>query len=276
MKGMRNSERWAGMIAIVTESLSCMTRKDQESLNVVPVLLECIIDGESYPDYFVTEESAVKPGSHSLPPSASAYRSVFARLLEEGYEVLCITISKKISSSYDNAIQAKNYLDSDKICVVNSNSVAGGLFLLAKRGYEEAQKGKSLSEVAASVNAYKKQLCVSFSMNEIVIIRSQRRISSNKHVGQPIMNQKPILTIVDGSIMQMDACAPGYKEIKSLLSVLIDPKNIVVHYAVKTNTVKEMISMLRERYVNAIIYERVITMALKVNLGSDIIGIIGD
>lgn len=93
-------------------------------------------------------------------------------------------------------------------------------FLLAKRGYEEAQKGKSLSEVAACVNAYKKQLCVSFSMNEIVIIRSQRRISSNKHVGQPIMNQKPVLTIVDGSIMQMDACAPGYKEIKSLLSVI--------------------------------------------------------
>ena len=84
------------MIAIVTESLSCMTRKDQESLNVVPVLLECVIDGESYPDYFVTEESAVKPGSHSLPPSASAYRSVFAKLLEEGYEVLCITIRSAV------------------------------------------------------------------------------------------------------------------------------------------------------------------------------------
>lgn len=264
------------MIAIVTESLSCMNRNDQEELNVVPVLLECIIDGKSYPDYFVTHEGPVKDGSHSLPPSASAYCSVFSKLLEEGYDVLCITISKKISSSYDNAIQALNSLNSDRIHVINSNSVAGGLFLLARKAFAEAQAGASLAEIAASVNAYKKQLCVSFTMNEISIISKQRRISSNKHIGRPIMNQKPILTIVDGSIMQIESRAPGYKEIKALVKVLNDPQNIVVHYAERSSTVNDLVVMLNEKYPNAVIYERPITMSLKVNLGSDIIGIIGD
>ena len=49
-----------------------------------------------------------------------------------------------------------------------------------------------------------------------------------------------------------------------------------MHYADRTSAVEYLLSRIADLYPSATVYERPITLSLQVNLGRDIVGIIGD
>lgn len=82
----------------------------------------------------------------SQPPPYE-FEKVFASLLEQGHEVLCLTLSSALSGTYHSALIAAGTFP-DRLRVLDSQLVSAGLGLLAMGAAKFAAQGHSLAQVA--------------------------------------------------------------------------------------------------------------------------------
>ena len=262
------------MIGIVTESLSCMTRQDCANLKVRLMPLSYVVDGRSYPDV-IAEDRNCPPNAFSIAPTAAAYYKVFQEYIARGYHVICLTSSPKISSSYENAMVASKAYPTGRIAVVDSRGVAGTLHLLAQRARELERSGAGFTDIVQILIRLRDQISVSFSMKTITTLRDARRLSRVMHTGAaPILNQKPVCIIENGAILFKKSVSGEFGQIRELCANHTAARRVIVHYGTKDAITAELCRTLRQRYPNAEILQRPVTMALRANLGDGILGVV--
>jgi fatty acid-binding protein DegV len=82
-------------IAIVTETLCCMSDRDCEAYGVRMIPLTCQVGSSVTGDRVISSEQPVPDGDgRSVPPTEEAYRTHFAGLVTAYDGVLCITASR--------------------------------------------------------------------------------------------------------------------------------------------------------------------------------------
>ncbi len=132
------------MIVIVTDSSAYLTREEAERLGAVVVPMTYSYGGSpALTETYVDENGAFDrlidrypEQMHTSQAPMSAFVSAFADILEEGNEVLCITISSRMSGTYSNAVFAARELAPERICVVDSLNTAAGMYQLVKKARE--------------------------------------------------------------------------------------------------------------------------------------------
>ena len=103
-------------IAIVTETLCCMSDRDCEAYGVRMIPLSCQVGSTVTGDHIISAEQSVPDGEgRSVPPSEEAYRAHFTGLLTAYDGVLCITASRKFSDSNRHAVLAAAGSDLTKV-----------------------------------------------------------------------------------------------------------------------------------------------------------------
>ena len=94
----------------------------------------------------------------------------------------------------------------------------------------------------------------------------------------------PVFRIENGEIGVFDLTAGNRLTVDALLQVFREPRatgrpapsRVVVHYADRSPAVEYLLTRLSELYPSATVYERPITLSIQVNLGRDIVGVVGD
>ncbi len=270
-------------IAIVTETLCCMDEADCQAYGVYTIPLNCCVGGAVTVDRILSSEQAVRDGEgYSIPPSEEAYCAHFKELLKTHDGVLCITASRRFSESNRHAGLAAAALGG-RVTVIDSGAVAGGLFLLVLRARHLVTLGYPMSRIKAELESYKNSLKITFTTASVqVLSRANKLVYKPSAEGEPL-NRHPIFRIENGSIGVTDYTADDRGTVAALLSVLEDPRrtrpspsHVVVHYANRTRAVEYLLYRLRDAYPSATVYERPITLSIQLNLGHDILGVIGD
>ena len=293
------------MIAIVTETLCCMSEEDCAAYGVSTIPLSCYAGRSVTADTVITEERPISDGEgYSVPPSEEAYRARFAELLTTHDGVLCITASRKFSDSNRNASLAAREFGG-RVMVIDSGAVAGGLFLLVLRARHMVTLGHPMSRIKAELESYKSNLKISFTTASVRVLQNANRLVYKPPAEGAPRNRRPIFRIENGSIgvtdFTEDDSPQARATVVSMLSVLEEthdrkrslsdtavadtadtrrsrrgPSHVVVHYADRTRAVEYLLYRLKETYPTATVYERPITLSIQLNLGHDIIGVIGD
>lgn len=278
------------MIAIVTETLSCMNLSDCAAAGVSLAPLDCVVGGLRSRDRIVLSERTVPVGDgYSIPPTEQDYRTRFDALLSDHDGVICITASGKFSDSGRNALRAAAAF-AGRVMVVDSGSVAGGLHLLTLQARYLTTLGYPMSRIKAELETYKNALRVSFTADSIRALQAAKKLSHKHPVGQAILSQHPIFRIERGGIGVYGYASGDHRTADELLSVFATPDetdtprpaptHIVVHYGVcgeeRPEAAELLLRRISELYPHATVYERPITLSLRVNLGRDILGIIGN
>ena len=159
------------MIAIVTETLCCMSEADCAAYGVFLVSLDCRVGARTLADRIITAEEPVADGEGcSVPPSEADYAARFEELLQTHDGVLCITASRKFSYSNRNAALAAASFGG-RVAVIDSGSVAGGLFLLVLRARHMVTLGYPMSRIKVELESYKNSLKVSFTTASVQVLR---------------------------------------------------------------------------------------------------------
>lgn len=264
------------MIGIITESISCMNRQDCVKLMVRLMPLSYVVSGKSFPDV-IAEGRRCPPNAFSMAPTAAQYYKVFGEYVARGYNVICLTSSPKISTSYENAMVASKAYPAGRIAVVDSKGVAGALHLLAQRARELERSGAGFTDIVQILQSVRDKLSTSFSMDAITTLRDAKRLSRVMHTSAaPILNQKPVCIIENGAIILRKSVSGGFGEIRELCAGHIAPRRLIVHYGVKDAITGELIRTLRMRHPQAEMLQRPVTMALRANLGDGILGIVSE
>jgi DegV family protein with EDD domain len=133
-------------------------------------------------------------------PSVGDFAEAYEPLLADGREVVSIHISEGISGTCDAARQAAGLLEKEgkggeRVRVINSQSAAGGLALIALAAARVAQRGEDGPTVAARAEETREALKMWFAVDTLEFLKRSGRIGAASAWIGSTLKIKPILTL---------------------------------------------------------------------------------
>ena len=163
--------------------------------------LHIILDGKQYTDGLDITSAQLYEAwwKHKLLPRTAAinpeeYQSYFAAFLDQGYDVIHISLGSGISSSNANAqIAADALKDKGNVYVIDSCSLSTGFGLLVCEAGERIKAGMPAEQVAKEVSALTQDTRASFILDTLEFMRAGGRCSSIAQIGATLMHLKPTI-----------------------------------------------------------------------------------
>lgn len=199
------------MIKIVTDSTAYLPDEyaRQHDIRVVPLYVhfgaEAFKEGIELSDeefYRRLKEAPELPTTSQ--PSAGEFYEVFEELVKAGNEIVTLTISSKLSGTWNSAMAAKEMLPNDPISVVDSLSTSVGLHLMVDAAIEAASAGATRQEIVERIEAIRQKLQILFVVDTLEYLAKGGRIGNAKAFMGTLLKVKPILFIQDGAIEPLE------------------------------------------------------------------------
>src|SRR5215218_7199534 len=120
-------------VALVTDSTSYIPKNVREKFPITVVPQVVIWEGQTYEDdvtitpaQFYTRLRTAKVMPSTSQASVVNMEKAFKGLIEQGYDVLGVFISSKLSGTFQSAVQGREQLANgkDKVDLVDSNTTA--------------------------------------------------------------------------------------------------------------------------------------------------------
>lgn len=213
-------------VAIVTDSTVAIPPSiaEEQRLTIVPLSVNW--DGQTFLDgidiapkefYERLEHSKTMPTTSQ--PSAGAFAEVFQKLLDEGFDILCMVISSKISGTYDSAIQGAEGFPKDRLIVMNSLQASMPLAIMALMTSDAALKGASLLECKNLAADISDRIQTLFVVDTLEFLHRGGRIGAAARFLGTTLNLKPILKLQNGAIQPLEKVRTFKKAIKRVFEI---------------------------------------------------------
>lgn len=194
------------MIKIIVDSGSDISQEGAEGLGIIVLPLEVAFGEKSYQDgislsgeAFYEKLSSCKGFPKTSQINSFAYQEAFEKEIAQGNEVLCLTLSGKLSGCYQSANFAKGSMKG-KIEVVDTENVSLGEAILVKAALFYIKKGLSLEELVSKLTALRKRVKVFALLDTLEFLRRSGRISKAVAFLGEALGFKPIVSVKDGEV----------------------------------------------------------------------------
>ncbi|MGI6082678.1 MAG: DegV family protein [Limnochordia bacterium] len=197
-------------IRIVTDSSSDIPPELAQEFGIEIVPLTVIIDGKEYAEGVTVDPSSfasMMRQSVDLPrtsqPSPHAFITAFERAAStanKAAEVLCITLSSKLSGTFQSACTARD-LFKGTARVIDSRSGTLGLGLMVLEARRLVDLGHSLSEVSEKIEAMRERLSVFVSLNTLENAVKGGRIRRVEAAVVQLLRMKIFARTQDGEVV---------------------------------------------------------------------------
>lgn len=137
------------------------------------------------------------PTTSQVTPAAWA--EAMEEVVENGDTAVVITISSKLSGTYQSACIAAEDFEG-KVFVVDSMTATIGERLLLQYGIELVNEGLDAATVAARLDAIKDRVCIYARLDTLEYLRKGGRISGATAVVGSMLNIKPLIGVQDGVV----------------------------------------------------------------------------
>lgn len=265
------------MIAIVCDSTvgySTVEIGRREILSVVPVNYQIANS--------LREELASDQNGDFLPemeknfpcktahPYVESFTRVFRTLTEQGYDVICVTMSAALSGTFSCAQFAAGQVDG-RIRVVDSETIGPGLHLLVDEAVNMAKAGFPVETVVEQLDILKKKIGIVFTVDSLPWLQAGGRMSNPRAQAQ--LNVRPLFEL-KGKILFKGNIRGHNERLGRLLKALPDNvRRIIVGRCGEQTDISELVALLHERYPSVYIHTRVLGPVQSVHLGPGAFGI---
>ncbi|MFC1897437.1 DegV family protein [Chloroflexota bacterium] len=195
-------------VKIVIDSLSDVTSDVAQELGLTVVPLTVTFGQESFLDritittdefYYRLTHGDTWPTTTQPPPGAFA--DVYNKLAEETDEILVVTLSSKLSGTYQSALNAISLVEKEcRIEVIDSLTVAMGLGLIVIAAAKAAQAGANLDELVGLVRGAMPRSHLVAYFDTLKYLAKGGRIGKAQGLLGAMLSVKPILTVKDGEM----------------------------------------------------------------------------
>jgi len=163
--------------------------------------------------------------ARSACPPPESYMNAYSA---EAEDIYVITLSSKLSGSYNAAILAADLYEEEyeeeyghrNIHVFDSKSASVAETQLALMIMDLAESGKTFDEIVDTVEAFRDVLKTYFVIDNLDTFIKNGRVSKLKGAVASTLNIKPILTGVEGEIEQIGQAMGMKKGINSLIEAV--------------------------------------------------------
>ena len=188
---------------IIADSTADLMPEYKERVHIVPLTVlfgeEEYIDGVTI-DHKVFYEKLVE--SDVLPTTSQATPDAFMKEFDKAKEAeeaaVVITLSSKLSGTYQSAVIAAG--EYENIYVVDSGSAAMGSGILVEMALRLADQGLDAKTIAERLEEEKKKIVIVALVDTLEYLKKGGRISKSVAFAGSILNIKPVLSVIDGEI----------------------------------------------------------------------------
>ena len=204
---------------LIVDSTSDLMPVIRQRVNVVPLTVhfgdEEYIDGVTI-DHKTFYEKLVETDVHPTTSQATpaAFTAEYEKAKEAGESAVVITLSSKLSGTYQSAVIAAE--DYEDVYVVDSGSGAIGGGILVEYALRLLDEGRSAKEIAAELEIVKEKILIVALVDTLEYLKRGGRISKTVAFAGTLLNIKPVLSVVDGEVHMLGK-ARGSKQGNNLL-----------------------------------------------------------
>jgi DegV family protein with EDD domain len=198
-------------VAVVTDSISCISGELLAQYNIIIVPIRLMVQGTVYRDMVdMTPTQAYEmflkdPEKFNTSPSSPGhYLEAYREAGKRAKEILCITLSSKLSTGYNMARvageDAKEELPGVDIEVLDSENVTAAEGFVALAGARAAEEGNGLQEVKAEAERVRDKVQFLAYLETISYVYRTGRIPKVAASIGSMLNIKPVLTSSSGLV----------------------------------------------------------------------------
>lgn len=215
---------------IVVDSCGELPEKLKKDNHFTSVALELevddcrIVDDESFNQLdFLKKVKESICGPKSSCPSPDSFMKAFEGDAENVYVV---TLSGKLSGSYNSAVLAKNLYEEDhtdkNIYVFDSRSASIGETLIAMKVQSFEENGLPFAQVVEETEKYIAGMHTFFVLESLDTLRKNGRLSNLKAMVAGALNIKPVMgSTPEGSICQLDQARGMNKALERMIQSMV-------------------------------------------------------
>jgi DegV family protein with EDD domain len=218
----------------------------------------------------------------TLPTTSTVAPVEFAQicdeLSEETNEILAITISSKLSATYDVALQGRD-LRKDKECrveVLDSKLFSMALGLVVIGAARRAREGASLDDVVESAKGLYSRIHVRMTFDTLEYVRNGGRIGAAEAFMGRMLDVKPILTLKDGMatpVVRRRTRAKAIEYLRKFVASFDSIAELAVAYTTTPEDAAGLVNDLDDVFPKEHVYLSVIGPVLGTHLGPGALGI---
>lgn len=177
------------------------------------------IDIKTADFYSRLETSKTMPSTSQVTPAA--FLTLYEDLLRQGFDIISVHISQKLSGTMDSAIQAKAQLPGARIELVDSKSTSMAMGFQVLSVARAAALGASLNECLAVAEKARDHTGVLFTAATLEFLHRGGRIGGGAKFLGTALNLKPILEVRDGRVEAVERVRNINKALDRMLELAL-------------------------------------------------------
>jgi EDD domain protein, DegV family len=218
-------------IALATDSTTYMPPELVKKYNISIAPQVLIWGDQTYRDGvditssdFFTRLKTAKVMPTTSQVAVISFQEIFQSLVDQGYEVLALLVSSKLSGTVQSAMQARDLMSSarEKVNVVDSQSVAMALGFQVLAVARALEDGASLKDAIALAQKLHQYTGVFFAVDTLEFLHRGGRIGGAQRFLGTMLNMKPILAIQDGRVEGIERIRTKNKAQDRVLELTIE------------------------------------------------------
>ena len=214
-------------VRIITDSGSDFYTADHPRLTVLPLsigfgstMYQADVDLSRERFYELLVEGDEFPSTGQVTPFAFSQAITEAQQARE--DVVVVTLSSKLSGTYDSAVAAAADADGATLVrVVDSKNVTVGEHILVEYALRLADEGKDADEVADALEVVVDRICVIGLLDTLEYLKRGGRLPAAVATVGQLLAIKPVVTIEDGEVKILGK-ARGSKNGRNLLNQAVE------------------------------------------------------
>ena len=271
-------------VKIITDSLSDITSDIAESLGITIVPLTVLFGHDSFLDrvtittdefYHRLTHENIWPTTTQPPPGTFA--DVYDKLAKEADEILVVTVSAKLSGTFESALNAKNLIKGKcRIEIINSQTVAMGLGLIVIAAAKKAQAGADLNELTDLVRSAISRSQVIAYFDTLKYLAKGGRIGKAQGLLGPLLSVKPILTVRDGEVAPLTrvrAQVAGMDYLYNFVAGFPNIEELAVEHSTTLDEADKLVERLSSIFPKERIYRSTISPVLGTYAGPNALAV---
>lgn len=198
-------------VAIVVDSAASLPKDIVEDVHMYIVPMRITFQDRTYLDgqdilpgefYQLLERINERPITSA--PSPKSFLDAFRAASKISSSVVCITVSRRFSSSYYSAnsavIEAMREMPDTRFVVIDSDSAAGGQGLIASEAWRVSRDGAEFDQVILAIQRVVSSVFLLAFLDTLYYVWKSGRVPRIGHVSTSILKIKPLFKLSNGEI----------------------------------------------------------------------------
>ena len=189
--------------------------------------------------------------------SVGVFQEAMGRIVENGKDILCISFSSALSTTYQSAcIAAQDIMEShpgSKILVVDSRCASLGQGLLVYLAARKKGEGLGLEELRDYVENTKLHICHWFTVDDLNHLKRGGRVSAAAALVGTMLQMKPVLHVDDeGRLIPVSKVRGRKASLKALVDkmeeLVVDPSVVFISHGDCGDEARELGEAIKAKF----------------------------